>query len=89
MLILQPSKDDAIYDASTDVMYFGIDKARYTDEYEVAPGIHVLYAYDTQRTNNIVGVEIEYFSERYREKRSISVSGLTPFELVFPTMALA
>lgn len=54
-----------IYDDVTDVMYVGLGESHFTDEEEVAPGIHVLYAFDGTRTDRIVGVEIEYFKERF------------------------
>lgn len=62
---------DAIYDDATDVMYFPIGESKYTDEEEISPGVHLLYAYDTRRTGEIVGVEIEGFRRRYGKNPSM------------------
>ncbi len=73
-----------IYDPTTDVMYFGLGQSRFTDEEEVAPGIHVLYAYDGKRLDDVVAVEIEYFNERFGNAKRIEIPGSTPFELELP-----
>lgn len=73
---------DAIYDDATDVMYFPIGKSKYTDEEEISPGVHLLYAYDTRRTDEIVGVEIEGFRRRHgRNPSAITLSSSRSLEL--------
>lgn len=73
-----------VYDPTTDVMYFGLGSARFTDEEEVAPGIHVLYAYDGKRLDDIVGIEIEYFEERFSDTNRIEIPVSIPFVLELP-----
>ena len=72
-----------VYDKATDVMYVKLGESKFTDEEEVAPGIHVLYAYDRGRTDNVVGVEIEYFKERFGcIPADIEVRSENPFSLL-------
>lgn len=78
----------SVYDPATDVMYFGLGQSRFTDEEEVAPGIHVLYAYDGKRLDEIVAVEIEYFEERFGDAERIEIPVAVPFALELP-LALA
>lgn len=74
----------SVYDPATDVMYFGLGSSRFTDEEEVAPGIHVLYAFDGKRLDDIVGVEIEYYEERFGGKDRIEIPISVPFVLELP-----
>ena len=78
----------SVYDPATDVMFFGLGSSRFTDEEEVAPGIHVLYAYDGKRLEEIVGIEIEYFEERFGDAERIEIPVSVPFVLELP-LALA
>lgn len=76
--------DDAVYDDATDVMFFRLGDAPYYDEEEVCPGVHLLYAYDTERRSDIVGIEIEGFRSKYGENPvSIDFSPRCPLELAF------
>lgn len=77
----------SVYDPATDVMYFGLGSSRFTDEEEVAPGIHVLYAYDGKRLDDIVGVEIEYFEERFGNEARIEIPVSVPFALELPLVS--
>lgn len=83
-----PVRADAsklIYDDATDVAYFPLGVSRFTDEEEVGPGIHVLYAFDGRRTGDVVGVEIEYFKERFPTlPTSITIDANNPFTLIIP-----
>lgn len=73
-----------IYDDITDVMYVGLGESKFTDEEEVAPGIHVLYAFDEGRTDRVVGVEIEYFKERFGDNPGhITIPVDHPFSVFF------
>ena len=74
----------AVYDSVTDVMYFNLGMARFTDEEEVAPGIHVLYAFDGHRLGTVSGVEIEYFAERFGDAEAIDIPADSPFVLRIP-----
>lgn len=78
----------SVYDPATDVMYFGLGQSRFTDEEEVAPGIHVLYAYDGKRLDEVVAVEIECFEERFGGVSRIEIPVSAPFALEIP-LALA
>lgn len=74
-----------VYDDATDVIYIPLGESRYTDEEEVGPGIHVLYAYDGKRTDQVVGVEIEFFKERFNDlPASIEIDAQRPFTLIIP-----
>ena len=74
----------SVYDPAADVMYFSLGSSRFTDEEEVAPGIHVLYAYDGARLDEIVGIEIEYFEERFGSAERIEIPVSAPFFLELP-----
>ena len=74
----------SVYDPATDVMYFGLGSSRFTDEEEVAPGIHVLYAYNGKRLDEIVAIEIEYFEERFGGTDRILIPVSSPFMLELP-----
>ena len=74
-----------VYDDATDVAYIPLGNSRFTDEEEVGPGIHVLYAYDGERKNDVVGVEIEYFKERFPNlPASVEIDAKNPFTLIIP-----
>lgn len=85
MTTLNAKMADAIYDDATDVMYFPIGESKYTDEEEVSPGVHLLYAYDTRRTDEIVGIEIEGVQAQVRQEpvndnavvEPLAVAGIT------------
>lgn len=82
MIRLNARFDDAVYDDATDVMFFRLGNAPFSDEEEVCPGIHLLYAYDTKRRSEIIGVEIEGFRRRYGPNpSSIDLSPKYPLEL--------
>lgn len=76
-----------LYDPNTDVLYVGFGESQFTDEEEVSPGIHVLYAYDGKRLNDIVAIEIEYFKERFANSGDISLAPQKPFLLSTSSLA--
>lgn len=76
-----------LYDDATDVFYVPLGRSRFTDEEEVGPGIHVLYEFDGERTDKVVGVEIEYFKERFSDlPASIEIDAEHPFTLIIPSL---
>lgn len=77
----------SVYDPATDVMSFALGTSRYTDEEEVSPGIHVLYAYDNGRLDEVVGVEVEYYLERFGDMDRIEILVGTSWVLCVPDAA--
>lgn len=71
----------ALYNDITDVMYFRLGESRFTSEEEVMPGVHVLYEYDNGRKNSVIGVEIEYFKERFGNETALDIPAAMPFTL--------
>ena len=54
-------KNQLIYDGCTDTMFFGNPESRYSDEEEIAPGVHLMRS---SENGNLESIEIEYFTER-------------------------
>ena len=87
MTTVKANTERTVYDEASDVLFVGIGESRFTDEDEVAPGIHVLYAYDGGRLDDVVAVEIEYFKERFVDSDEILIPARIPFRLAVPAIA--
>lgn len=82
MTVMNARLSDAIYDDATDVMYIPLGNSRFTDEEEVAPGVHVLYAFEGSRLDKVVAVEIEDYASRYGSGSVvIDIPSVNPFSL--------
>ena len=58
------NSDNILYDNITHTLFIRLFDTHFTDEDEIAPGVHILWEYSNgQRTDRIAAIEVENFAK--------------------------